>query len=51
MSFYDIVLDFLLLDAFDDLESPPTSVTCITQNRWLSNRVKETVSITSVNRH
>ncbi|XP_072015769.1 mitoguardin 2-like [Amphiura filiformis] len=48
MSFYDIVLDFLLLDAFDDLESPPTSVTCITQNRWLSNRVKETALSTAV---
>ncbi|XP_071801837.1 mitoguardin 2-like isoform X1 [Asterias amurensis] len=48
LSFYDIVLDFLLLDAFDDLEDPPTSITCVTQNRWLSNRVKETAVSTAV---
>lgn len=42
--FYDVVLDFLILDAFDDLESPPASVVSIIQNRWLSQSVKETVS-------
>lgn len=40
--FYDVVLDFLILDAFDDLESPPASVVSIIQNRWLSQSVKET---------
>ena len=44
MSFYDIVLDFIMMDAFDDLESPPRSVTAVVQNRWLSNGFKETVS-------
>ncbi|XP_022085307.1 mitoguardin 2-like [Acanthaster planci] len=48
LSFYDIVLDFLLLDAFDDLDDPPMSVTCVTQNRWLSNRVKESAVSTAV---
>ncbi|XP_038063855.1 mitoguardin 2-like [Patiria miniata] len=48
LSFYDIVLDFLLLDAFDDLEDPPMSITCVTQNRWLSNRVKESAISTAV---
>lgn len=27
MTFYDVVLDFIILDAFKDLDSPPTSVT------------------------
>lgn len=44
MTFYDIVLDYILLDAFEDLESPPSSVTAVVQNRWLSNGFKETVN-------
>lgn len=44
MTFYDIVLDFILMDAFDDLENPPSSVIAVIQNRWLSNSFKETVS-------
>lgn len=43
LTFYDIVLDFILMDAFDDLESPPSSVTAVVQNRWLSNGFKESV--------
>ena len=45
LSFYDVLLDFVLLDAFDDLETPPYSVATAVQNRWLSARIKETVSI------
>ncbi|PSN51935.1 Mitoguardin [Blattella germanica] len=41
MTFYDVVLDYILMDAFDDLESPPASVTAVVQNRWLSNGFKE----------
>ncbi|XP_064648697.1 mitoguardin 2-like [Lineus longissimus] len=48
LSFYDIVLDFILMDAFDDLESPPSSVTTVVQNRWLSNGFKETALATAV---
>jgi len=44
LSFYDVLLDFVLLDAFDDLETPPYSVATAVQNRWLSARIKETVS-------
>ena len=44
LTFYDIVIDFILFDAFDDLENPPSSVTTVVQNRWLSNGFKETVS-------
>lgn len=43
MTFYDIVLDFIILDAFKDLDSPPSSVLAVIQNRFLSNGFKETV--------
>jgi len=48
MTFYDIVLDFIILDAFEDLESPPSSVTAVVQNRWLSNGFKEIALSTAV---
>ena len=44
MSFYDIVLDFLLMDAFDDLSCPPGPVVSIMQNKWLADSLKESVS-------
>ena len=44
MSFFDIVLDFILMDAFEDLESPPSSVVAVLRNRWLSDSFKETVN-------
>lgn len=43
MTFYDVVLDFIILDAFRDLDSPPASVTAVVNNRFLSNGFKETV--------
>lgn len=48
LSFYDVVLDFILLDAFDDLENPPSSVLAVVQNRWLSSGFKETALATAV---
>ncbi|XP_070532211.1 mitoguardin 2-like isoform X2 [Ptychodera flava] len=42
INFYDIVLDFTLMDAFDDMERLPASVAAIAQNRWLSYSVKQT---------
>lgn len=48
LSFYDVLLDYVLLDAFDDLETPPYSVATAVQNRWLSARIKETVSIRDI---
>jgi len=44
LTFYDVLLDFILLDAFEDLEKPPSSVIAVVQNRWLSNNFKESVS-------
>ncbi|KAL8578961.1 hypothetical protein ACOMHN_001923 [Nucella lapillus] len=47
ISFYDICLDFILMDAFDDLENPPSTVTAVVNNRWLSNGFKETALATA----
>ncbi|CAH1395808.1 unnamed protein product [Nezara viridula] len=48
MTFFDVVLDYILMDAFEDLESPPSSVTAVVQNRWLSNGFKESALATAV---
>ena len=48
MNFFDIVLDFILLDAFDDLENPPSAIITVIQNRWLSQSFKETALSTAV---
>lgn len=43
VTFYDVVLDFILMDAFEDLTAPPSSVLAVINNRWLSNGFKEGV--------
>ncbi|XP_063529415.1 mitoguardin [Cydia strobilella] len=48
LSFYDVVLDYILLDAFEDLESPPSSVLAVVRNRWLSDGFKESALTTAV---
>ncbi|XP_055694280.1 mitoguardin [Lutzomyia longipalpis] len=48
MTFFDVVLDFIILDAFKDLDSPPGSVIAVVQNRFLSNGFKETALTTAV---
>ncbi|XP_077398790.1 mitoguardin 2 [Vanacampus margaritifer] len=47
MTFFDIVLDFILMDAFEDLENPPSSVVAVLRNRWLSDSFKETALATA----
>lgn len=42
-TFYDVVLDFILMDSFDDLAHPPASALAVAQNRFLSDGFKETV--------
>merc|ERR1719245_1965021 len=48
INFYDVVLDYILIDSFEDLESPPSSVTAVMNNRWLSNGFKETALQTAI---
>lgn len=45
MNFYDVLIDFILLDAFEELEKPPSSIKAILQNRWISASFRETVGI------
>uniref|UniRef100_A0A8D3AK65 Mitoguardin 1 n=1 Tax=Scophthalmus maximus TaxID=52904 RepID=A0A8D3AK65_SCOMX len=42
LNFYDIVLDFILMDSFEDLENPPVSIQNVINNRWLNSSFKET---------
>ena len=37
-----------LIDIFQDLESPPSSVLAVMKNRWLSNGFKETALQTAI---
>ncbi|KAI8428127.1 hypothetical protein MSG28_002387 [Choristoneura fumiferana] len=48
LSFYDVVLDYILLDAFEDLAAPPSSVLAVVRNRWLSDGFKESALTTAV---
>lgn len=48
VNFYDIILDFIIMDSFQDLENPPAGITTAIHNRWLSLRIKETALSTAI---
>lgn len=48
LSFYDIVLDYIILDSFDDLEDPPSTILSVAQNSWISSGFRETALRTAV---
>ncbi|XP_012262626.2 mitoguardin isoform X2 [Athalia rosae] len=48
INFYDVLIDFILLDAFDEVEKPPSSIKAILQNRWISASFRETAIGTAV---
>jgi hypothetical protein len=48
ISFYDIVLDYMILESFDDLEDPPSAVVSVANNRWLSAGFREIALQTAV---
>ncbi|XP_075413576.1 mitoguardin 1 isoform X2 [Tenrec ecaudatus] len=47
LNFYDVVLDFILMDSFEDLENPPTSIQTVVNNHWLNSSFKETAVASS----
>lgn len=47
LNFYDVVLDFILMDSFEDLENPPISIQNVVNNRWLNSAFKETAVASS----
>ncbi|XP_043578605.1 mitoguardin isoform X2 [Bombus pyrosoma] len=48
INFYDVLIDFILLDAFEEIEKPPSSIKAILQNRWISASFRETAIGTAV---
>ncbi|XP_069497764.1 mitoguardin 1 isoform X2 [Ambystoma mexicanum] len=46
-NFYDIVLDFIIMDSFENLDNPPTSIQNVANNRWLNSSFKETAVASS----
>ncbi|PIC26248.1 hypothetical protein B9Z55_018876 [Caenorhabditis nigoni] len=38
--FYDVAVDFIILDAFEDLKSPPSAVYSVTKNYFMSMSMK-----------
>lgn len=48
VGFWDVAVDFALLDAFTDLENLPTPVTMVTQNRWLTPGLRESAITNAV---
>ena len=43
MNVFDVVIDFMLLDAFDDLSKPPSALVSVIQNGWISDGIKQSV--------
>ena len=43
MNVYDVALDFVLLDAFSDLERPPATVLAVLHNTWITDGMKKSV--------
>ncbi|XP_028407744.1 mitoguardin 1-like [Dendronephthya gigantea] len=48
ITFYDLVLDFVVMDAFVDLENPPYSIKAAVQNSWLPTYIQQTGLETAV---
>lgn len=47
-TFFDLALDYILLDALEDLEAPPQAVLVVMQNRWLTAGFKEAALSTAI---
>lgn len=48
LSFYDIVLDYFIMDSFDEIDDPPSGVASVANNRWLSAGFRELALQTAV---
>ena len=51
MNVYDVALDFVLLDAFSDLQHPPSTVLAVLQNTWITDGMKKSVCVGSLPSH
>jgi len=41
VNLWDVLIDYVMLDAFDDLRKPPSSITALVKNGFLSQSMKE----------
>lgn len=48
VGFWDVVLDYILIDAFEDLSRPPSAVLAVTRNLFLSHSMKESTLATVI---
>ena len=48
LTFFDVAIDYMILESFDDLDNPPSAVLSVSQNRWLSSGFKELALQTAV---
>lgn len=48
LSFYDLVVDYIILESLDDLDNPPPVVTSIVSNTWVSSRFRRSACQSTV---
>lgn len=48
LSFYDLVVDYIILESLDDLENPPTVVSSIVSNTWVSAKFRQSACQSAV---
>lgn len=48
LSFYDLVVDYIILESLDDLDSPPAVVTKIVSNTWVSSSFRRSACQSAV---
>lgn len=48
VNLFDVVIDFCLLDSFDDLDMPPASITSVIGNSWISQSLRKSMLSTAV---
>ena len=49
LSFYDLVLDYIILDSFEDLENPPSAIISVVNQRWFGDTFKIKALQTAIN--
>lgn len=49
LSFYDLVLDYIILDSLEDLENPPSSIISVVSQRWFGDTFKIKALQTAIN--
>lgn len=48
LSFYDLVVDYIILESLDDLENPPAVVSSIVSNTWVSAKFRQSACQSAV---